>query len=283
MSVSSPRALSASAARPARSWLTVPPVGGQRGDGRDGVPHALEAERIDMSMVSDPDAVGHDLHRVGAGDGPHRGDRRGVVVAGDVVEGELGGRGRQGGAGAVVEQPHVVAPLDEELDEGGVGGVERVGRRRGAEPGAEDDRAPCCRRGIARGAVPRRRRCGRGEPPVCHTAARGACAPVCRERRARPRQDAAEHLGERAGEQPPEPGEGAQLVDQAVGVDRVHAAQLPAQSSGWIVTSPVATTAPEASPSYTVTNRVVVSDEDVEAVVVVHLLHRSGAAAGRRR
>ncbi len=77
-------------------------------------------------------AMAEDLDRARAGDPEHLVDGSGPVQIGDVVHGELGVGRREVDARPVVEQPHVVSLVEEELDQIGMDGRrEHRGRRHG--------------------------------------------------------------------------------------------------------------------------------------------------------
>ena len=98
----------------------------------------------------------------------HLVDGAGPIQVGDVVDGELGVGRRQVDAGPVVEEPHVIALVEEELDQVGMDGRRQHRRRRHGEARRQHHRALVTRPGT--GSTVSRRR---GRPPRRATVRRG--------------------------------------------------------------------------------------------------------------
>ena len=106
----------------------------------DGGADSLESGEHRHAERGGAETVGHHLHGVGAGQLSHAPDRRGIVVAGDVVGARRGGGGREIDRGAIVEQPDVPAPFVEELEQVGGDGLDGEDEARHAQAGGEDHR-----------------------------------------------------------------------------------------------------------------------------------------------
>ena len=187
--------------------------------------HALEPERERHQERHRPDAVGHHLDGLGAGDLAHGADGGRIVVRRDVVEGELRRAGGQRRAGAVVEQPHVVALRVEVLGQVLLGGVEQEGGRGVAEAGSQDHRT--LRAAVEAGQPQLDVVVGAEEVRLARAARQRAvlARSGVRDEGAGPREDAAEGLVEGPGEHPAERRHRLELVERAA-ADPAHRRHL---------------------------------------------------------
>ncbi len=103
--------------------------------------HPLQPGQHRAAEGGGAEAVGQHLDALSAGQGADLGDRGRVVAGGDVIGVELRPGAGQVDAGAVVEQPDVVAVGEEELEQVGLDRVDREDAARDAETVGDQERA----------------------------------------------------------------------------------------------------------------------------------------------